>query len=90
MSLCTHGQRMTYRVHSQHIDAEALNDPLDLGIMEFYSACDCCGYPMHKSQPYQFIEETGETLCFHCRRLEFPMPLATWETAGAAPTETGK
>jgi hypothetical protein len=60
------------------IDSAALNDPSDLGIMAFYSACDCCGTPMHNSAPYQYVPEDGRTLCFSCRDFRYPMPLDSW------------
>ena len=71
---CQHGAEIVGRVDDGHIDAETLNDPNDEGIMAFYVACDCCGYPMHVSSPYQYIPETGETLCFTCQNPNFYSP----------------
>lgn len=34
-------------------------------ILEFYSACDCCGYLMHNSTDYQLLPD-GRTLCLSC------------------------
>jgi hypothetical protein len=44
------------------------------GVLEFYSACDCCDFLMHKSHAnttdsddgYQVCED-GRTLCHNCR-----------------------
>jgi hypothetical protein len=63
---CPHGCQLLGSVHESHIDAERLNDANDEQIMEFYSACDCCGYPMHESSPFYLNQQTGETLCGPC------------------------
>jgi hypothetical protein len=67
--LCEHG------VSGKAIgpDVAELNDPFDDAIMAFYSACDCCGLPMHHSSPYQYIPQDGRTLCFACCDPAFPM-----------------
>lgn len=38
-------------------------------LMEFYTACDGCGYWMHKDTEYHVLED-GRTLCNDCFRGE--------------------
>jgi len=65
--------------HGCEIGAQAATDDIESwsgigdgsGVLEFYSACDCCDFLMHKSYAnspdgYQVCED-GRTLCANCR-----------------------
>ena len=72
MSKCQHGQEIGVQSAIEDIRSwEETGD--EFSILEFYSACDCCDYLMHKSYAngdgeygYQVLED-GRTLCFACR-----------------------
>ena len=72
MEYCIHGEPLLETLEG-HPHQKELEDPNDLGIMEFYQTCDCCYYPMHNESPGDgkgVMQEDDSILCSRCNEGE--------------------
>lgn len=68
MNTCPHGEPIGAQARVVE-DLIRENGADDDAILEYYSACDCCDYLMHKDAPYQLTKD-GRTLCSSCQEPE--------------------
>lgn len=86
--ICRHGQRMSAQGGIVQSDIDSCNgdESLLTGLLNFYSACDCCDSLMHHSTCGigYFVMKDGRTLCCQCASTE-----AVEDFDGATPIVSG-